>query len=66
MVHTEAIIRMLTSSFDAKADSLGVNKAKKLLELVGDHAPAHLIVYLATGESRQIPKIRSTRSANTL
>lgn len=38
-------------TFDAKADSLGVNKAKKNWNSVGDHAPAYLInLYLATGE----------------
>jgi len=36
-------------TFDAKADSLGVNKAKKNWNSVGDHAPAYLInLYLAT------------------
>jgi mannose/cellobiose epimerase-like protein (N-acyl-D-glucosamine 2-epimerase family)/ABC-type transporter Mla MlaB component len=38
-------------TFDAKAESLGVNKAKKNWNSVGDHAPAYLInLYLATGE----------------
>jgi len=38
-------------TFDAKADSLGVNRAKKNWNSVGDHAPAYLInLYLATGE----------------
>ena len=36
-------------TFDAKAESLGVNKAKKNWNSVGDHAPAYLInLYLAT------------------
>jgi mannose/cellobiose epimerase-like protein (N-acyl-D-glucosamine 2-epimerase family)/anti-anti-sigma regulatory factor len=36
-------------TFDAKADSLGINKAKKNWNSVGDHAPAYLInLYLAT------------------
>jgi anti-anti-sigma regulatory factor len=38
-------------TFDAKADSLGINKAKKNWNSVGDHAPAYLInLYLATEE----------------
>lgn len=38
-------------TFDAKADSLGINKAKKNWNSVGDHAPAYLInLYLATAE----------------
>jgi hypothetical protein len=36
-------------TFDPKAESLGVNKAKKNWNSVGDHAPAYLInLYLAT------------------
>tara|TARA_B000000565_G_scaffold252257_1_gene227085 strand:- start:561 stop:2720 length:2160 start_codon:yes stop_codon:yes gene_type:complete len=38
-------------TFDAKAETLGVNKAKKNWNSVGDHAPAYLInLYLATGD----------------
>ena len=38
-------------TFDPKADSLGVNRAKKNWNSVGDHAPAYLInLYLATEE----------------
>ena len=38
-------------TFDAHAESLGVNKAKKNWNSVGDHAPAYLInLYLATGD----------------
>lgn len=38
-------------TFNAKAESLGINKAKKNWNSVGDHAPAYLInLYLATGE----------------
>jgi mannose/cellobiose epimerase-like protein (N-acyl-D-glucosamine 2-epimerase family)/anti-anti-sigma regulatory factor len=36
-------------TFDGEADSLGINKAKKNWNSVGDHAPAYLInLYLAT------------------
>jgi len=36
-------------TFDPKAESLGINKAKKNWNSVGDHAPAYLInLYLAT------------------
>lgn len=38
---------------DAHADSLGINKAKKNWNSVGDHAPAYLInLCLATGDKR--------------
>jgi len=38
-------------TFNPKADSLGINKAKKNWNSVGDHAPAYLInLYLATEE----------------
>ena len=38
-------------TFDAHAESLGINKAKKNWNSVGDHAPAYLInLYLATEE----------------
>ncbi|MAR06048.1 MAG: N-acyl-D-glucosamine 2-epimerase [Cyanobium sp. NAT70] len=38
-------------TFDAKAETLGINRARKNWNSVGDHAPAYLInLYLATGE----------------
>ena len=48
-------------TFDAKADSLGVNKAKKNWNSVGDHAPAYLInLYLATEEPQYADFLEST------
>ena len=48
-------------TFDAKADSLGVNKAKKNWNSVGDHAPAYLInLYLATGDDNYAKFLEDT------
>lgn len=39
--------------FDPRADSLGMDKARKNWNSVGDHAPAYLInLYLATGDEK--------------
>ena len=48
-------------TFDAKAESLGVNKAKKNWNSVGDHAPAYLInLYLATGDDNYAKFLEDT------
>ena len=48
-------------TFDPKAESLGVNKAKKNWNSVGDHAPAYLInLYLATEEQEYASFLEDT------
>jgi mannose/cellobiose epimerase-like protein (N-acyl-D-glucosamine 2-epimerase family) len=40
-------------TFDPRAESLGMDRARKNWNSVGDHAPAYLVnLYLATGEAR--------------
>ncbi|MCW2667123.1 MAG: N-acyl-D-glucosamine 2-epimerase [Frankiales bacterium] len=46
---------------DAHTESLGLNRAKKNWNSVGDHAPAYLVnLYLATGEERHADFLEDT------
>jgi anti-anti-sigma factor len=48
-------------SFNPRAESLGINRARKNWNSVGDHAPAYLInLWLATGEQRYADFLVST------
>ncbi len=48
-------------TFDPRAESLGMDRARKNWNSVGDHAPAYLInLYLATGEKRYADFLEST------